>query len=143
FDDVPNIMGIKEATGSLQRTVELMAMIPELYLFSGDDAIDYPVLASGGKGVTSVTSNLLPDMKRKLVQAALSGDYQTAKAINEELIDINKVLFCESNPIPIKAAMYIAGLIDTLEYRLPLVPPSAENMKKIEAVMKKYTIVGA
>ena len=143
FDDVPNIMGIKEATGSLQRTVELMAKIPELYLFSGDDAIDYPILASGGKGVTSVTSNLLPDMKSKLVKAALSGDYQTAKAINEELIDINTVLFCESNPIPIKAAMYIAGLIETLEYRLPLVPPSAENMKKIEAVMKKYTIVGA
>ena len=143
FDDVPNIMGIKEATGSLQRTVELMAKIPELYLFSGDDAIDYPILASGGKGVTSVTSNLLPDMKSKLVKAALSGDYHTAKAINEELIDINTVLFCESNPIPIKAAMYIAGLIETLEYRLPLVPPSAENMKKIEAVMKKYTIVGA
>lgn len=143
FDDVPNIMGIKEATGSLARTVELMAKVPELYLFSGDDAIDYPILASGGKGVTSVTSNLLPDMKSRLVNAALSGDYKTAKAINEELIDINKILFCESNPIPIKAAMYIAGLIDTLEYRLPLVPPSAENMKKIEAVMKKYTIVGA
>jgi 4-hydroxy-tetrahydrodipicolinate synthase len=143
FDDVPNIMGIKEATGSLQRTVELMAKIPELYLFSGDDAIDYPILASGGKGVTSVTSNLLPDMKSKLVNAALSGDFKTAKAINEELIDINNVLFCESNPIPIKAAMYIAGLIDTLEYRLPLVPPSVENMKKIEAVMKQYNIVGA
>lgn len=143
FDDVPNIMGIKEATGSLERTVELIAKIPELYVFSGDDAIDYPILASGGKGVTSVTSNLLPDMKSKLVEAALSGDYKTAKAINEELIDINKVLFCESNPIPIKAAMYIAGLIDTLEYRLPLVPPSVENMKKIEAVMKKYNIVGA
>jgi 4-hydroxy-tetrahydrodipicolinate synthase len=73
----------------------------------------------------------------------LSGDFKTAKAINEELIDINNVLFCESNPIPIKAAMYIAGLIDTLEYRLPLVPPSVENMKKIEAVMKQYNIVGA
>lgn len=143
FDDVPNIMGIKEATGSLERTVELMAKVPELYIFSGDDAIDYPILASGGKGVTSVTSNLLPDMKSKLVNAALSGDYATAKTINEELIEINKVLFCESNPIPIKAAMYIAGLIDTLEYRLPLVPPSAENMKKIEEVMKKYNIVGA
>ncbi|MFT7880650.1 MAG: 4-hydroxy-tetrahydrodipicolinate synthase [Sulfurimonas sp.] len=143
FDDVPNIMGIKEATGSLERTVELMAKIPELYVFSGDDAIDYPIIASGGKGVTSVTSNLLPDMKSKLVHAALEGDYKTAKAINEELIDINKVLFCESNPIPIKAAMYIAGLIDTLEYRLPLVPPSTENMKQIEAVMKKYNIVGA
>lgn len=143
FDDVPNIMGIKEATGSLERTVELMAKIPELYVFSGDDAIDYPMLASGAKGITSVTANLLPDLKSKLVNAALAGDFATAKAINEELLEINKVLFCESNPIPIKAAMYIAGLIDTLEYRLPLVPPSVENMKKIEAVMKKYTIVGA
>jgi len=143
FDDVPNIMGIKEATGSLERTVELMSLIPSLYLFSGDDAIDYPVLAAGGKGITSVTANLLPDLKSKLVNAALAGDFATAKAINEELFEINKVLFCESNPIPIKAAMYIAGLIDTLEYRLPLVPPSKENMKKIEDVMKKYTIVGA
>jgi 4-hydroxy-tetrahydrodipicolinate synthase len=143
FDDVPNIIGIKEATGSLHRSVELMAKIPELYLFSGDDAIDYPILASGGKGVTSVTSNLLPDIKSKLVQSALNGDYATARAINEDLIDINKVLFCESNPIPIKAAMYIAGLTETLEYRLPLVPPSTESMKKIENVMKKYKIVGA
>jgi len=143
FDDVPNIMGIKEATGSLERTVELMSLIPNLYLFSGDDAIDYPVLAAGGKGITSVTANLLPDIKSKLVNAALAGDFAMAKAINEELFEINKVLFCESNPIPIKAAMYIAGLIDTLEYRLPLVPPSKENMKKIEEVMKKYTIVGA
>lgn len=142
FNDVPNIMGIKEATGSLARTVELMAKIPELYVFSGDDAIDYPILASGGKGVTSVTSNLLPDMKSKLVHAALSGDFQTAKALNEVLLEINQVLFCESNPIPVKAAMYIAGLIDTLEYRLPLVPPSSENMKKIETVMKNYTIAG-
>ncbi|TET87269.1 MAG: 4-hydroxy-tetrahydrodipicolinate synthase, partial [Sulfurovum sp.] len=89
------------------------------------------------------TSNLLPDMKSALVHAALKGDLKTAKSINDELFEINKVLFCESNPIPIKAAMYIAGLIDTLEYRLPLVAPSNENMKKIEEVMKKYKIVGA
>lgn len=143
FSDVPNIIGIKEATGSLKRTVELMAKVPDLYVFSGDDAIDYPILASGGKGVTSVTSNLLPDIKSKLVHAALSGDFKSAKAINEELIDINSVLFCESNPIPIKAAMYIAGLIEHLEYRLPMTPPSSTNMKTIESVMKKYTIVGA
>ncbi len=143
FDDVPNIMGIKEATGSLERTVELMTKVPELYVFSGDDAIDYPIIAAGGKGVTSVTANLLPDLKSKMVKAALAGDHALAKRLNEELFEINKVLFCESNPIPIKAAMYIAGLIDTLEYRLPLVPPSAENMKKIEEVMKKYTIAGA
>jgi len=143
FDDVKNIMGIKEATGSIERTVELLAKVPDLYVFSGDDAIDFPILASGGKGITSVTANLLPDMKAELTHAALEGDLKRSKEINDQLFEINKVLFCESNPIPIKAAMYIAGLTETLEYRLPLVPPSAENMKKIEAVMKKYKIVGA
>ena len=143
FDDVENIMGIKEATGSIERTVELLAKIPELYVFSGDDAIDFPILASGGKGITSVTANLLPDMKADLTHAALEGDLKRSKAINDQLFEINKVLFCESNPIPIKAAMYIAGLTETLEYRLPLVAPSADNMKKIEEVMKKYKIVGA
>ena len=143
FDDVENIMGIKEATGSIERTVELLAKVPELYVFSGDDAIDFPILASGGKGITSVTANLLPDMKAELTHAALEGDLKKSKAINDQLFEINKVLFCESNPIPIKAAMYIAGLTETLEYRLPLVAPSSENMKKIENVMKKYNIVGA
>ncbi len=143
YDDVENIMGIKEATGSIERTVELLAKVPELYVFSGDDAIDFPILASGGKGITSVTANLLPDMKAELTHAALEGDLKRSKEINDTLFEINKVLFCESNPIPIKAAMYIAGLTETLEYRLPLVAPSKENMKKIEAVMKKYKIVGA
>lgn len=143
FDDVPNIFGIKEATGSLDRAIELISRRPELKVFSGDDAIDYPILAAGGAGITSVTANLLPDMKSRLVEAALSGDFATSRALNEQLYPINKVLFCESNPIPIKAAMYIAGLIDTLEYRLPLVPPSAAHMKAIEAVMQHYTIAGA
>jgi len=143
YDDVPNIFGIKEATGSIERTVELLAKVPELYVFSGDDAIDFPILASGGKGITSVTANLLPDLKAKLTHAALEGDFKTSKAINDDLFEINKVLFCESNPIPIKAAMYIAGLIETLEYRLPLVPPNKENMKRIEETLKKYKVVGA
>ena len=143
FNDVPNIFGIKEATGSIERTVELLAKVPELFVFSGDDAIDFPILASGGKGITSVTANLLPDMKEKLTHSALKGDLKKSKEINDKLYPINKILFCESNPIPIKAAMYIAGLIDTLEYRLPLVEPSKENMMKIEEVMKNYEIVGA
>lgn len=142
FDDVENIFGIKEATGSIERTVELLANRPDLYVFSGDDAIDYPILANGGKGITSVTANLVPDMKANLVHTALEGDFAKSKAINDDLYALNKLMFCESNPIPIKAAMYIAGLIDTLEYRLPLVPPSKENMKAIEAVMQKYKIVG-
>jgi 4-hydroxy-tetrahydrodipicolinate synthase len=142
FDDVANIYGIKEATGSLERTVELLSRRPDFKVFSGDDAIDYPILANGGAGITSVTSNLMPDLKSELVNKALSGDFAGAKAINDKLYPLNSVMFCEANPIPVKAAMYIAGLLDTLEYRLPLVPPSKENMKKIEEVMKNYDIKG-
>lgn len=142
FDDIPNIYGIKEATGSLERTVELLSRRPDLKVFSGDDAIDYPILANGGAGITSVTSNLMPDLKSELVKLAQAGDFAGAKAINDKLYPLNSVMFCEANPMPIKAAMYIAGLIETLEYRLPLVPPSVENMKKIEEVMKNYDIKG-
>ncbi len=142
FDDLPNLFGIKEASGSLDKIIELRYKCPDLAVFSGDDTIDFPILASGGVGITSVTSNLLPDLKAQLTHAALNGDFDTSRAINESLYPINKVLFCESNPIPIKAAMYIAGLIETLEYRLPLVAPSNENMKAIENVMKNYQIVG-
>ena len=142
FDDVKNIYGIKEATGSLERTIALLSQRPELKVFSGDDAIDYPILANGGAGITSVTSNLMPDLKSELVRLALSGDFAGAKAINDTLYPLNSVMFCESNPMPIKAAMYIAGLIPTLEYRLPLVAPSLESMKKIEEVMKNYEIKG-
>ena len=143
FDDVPNIFGIKEATGSIERTVELLSKRPDLYVFSGDDAIDFPILANGGKGITSVTANLLPDLKSDLVHTALKGDFKRSKEINDLLYPLNKVMFCESNPIPIKAAMYIAGLTETFEYRLPLVPPSSANMKLIEDTMKKYKVVGA
>lgn len=142
FDDVKNIYGIKEATGSIERTIELLSRRPELKVFSGDDAIDYAILACGGAGITSVTSNLLPDLKSDLVTKALSGDFAGAKALNDTLFPINKALFLESNPVMIKAAMYIAGLLDTLEYRLPLVLPSNENMKRLENVMKNYTIKG-
>lgn len=142
FDEIPNIYAIKEATGSMERTVELLAKIPDLKVFSGDDVINYPLMAAGAHGTISVTANLLPDMISALVNAAKEGDLSKAKRINDTLYDINSVLFIESNPMPIKAAMYIAGLIDTLEYRLPLVSPSAANLKAIEEVMKHYTIQG-
>lgn len=142
YEDLPNIFGIKEASGSIERIIELKSKCPNLAIFSGDDAIDFSVIATGGVGTTSVTSNLLPDLKSHLIHLALNGEFEEARILNEELLPINKVLFCESNPIPIKAAMYIAGLIETLEYRLPLVAPSLENMKKIENEMKNYNIVG-
>lgn len=142
FRDCENIYGVKEASGNIDKCVDLLAHEPRLRLLSGEDSINYPILSNGGCGVISVTSNLLPDMISSLVKEALEENYKKAKQINDSLYNINKILFCESNPIPIKAAMYIAGLIDTLEYRLPLCAPSNENLKKIEEVMKNYTIKG-
>ena len=137
FEDVENIVAIKEATGSIENVVALAAK-SEITILSGDDAINYPIIASGGKGVISVTSNLLPKKMAKMVHKALKGEFLKAKEINEELYDVNKVLFIESNPIPIKYAMYEAGLLPTLEYRLPLVEPSDESKRKIKEVIKKY-----
>ncbi len=142
FDDVPGIFAIKEATGSVDRAIELLSQRPALSLFCGDDAIDYPMLANGAKGIISVTANLLPKLKSELVHSALEGNFEKAKEINDKLYNLNKVLFIESNPIPIKAAMYIAGLIDTLEYRLPLTMPSNKNLVKIEKAMIDFDIEG-
>ncbi len=142
FNDCSNVYGVKEATGSIERCVDLLAHEPKLSVISGDDAINYPILSNGGNGVISVTSNILPSKIADLTHAAINGDYHEAKRINDALYTMNKILFCESNPIPIKAAMYIAGLLDTLEYRLPLTAPSKENMKRLEEVIKQYDIKG-
>lgn len=142
FNDCENIYGVKEASGSIDKCVDLLAHEPRLSVLSGEDAINYPILSNGGKGVISVTANLLPDYTARLTKFALQNEFLKAKQINDDLYAINKILFCESNPIPIKAAMYIAGLTPSLEYRLPLCEPSTENLKKIENVMKQYTIKG-
>ncbi|MBO7369774.1 MAG: 4-hydroxy-tetrahydrodipicolinate synthase [Campylobacter sp.] len=142
FNDCDNIYGVKEASGSIDKCVDLLAHEPRLVVVSGEDAINYPILSNGGKGVISVTANLLPDYIANLTNFAMKNEFLKAKEINDDLYAINKILFCESNPIPIKAAMFLAGLIDTLEYRLPLCEPSSENLKKIESVMKQYNIKG-
>ncbi|MBE3606884.1 4-hydroxy-tetrahydrodipicolinate synthase [Campylobacter sp. RM13119] len=142
FRDCKNVIGIKEATGSIDRCVDILAHEPNILVISGEDAINYPILSNDGKGVISVTANLLPNEIADLTHFALQEKFKEAKAINDNLYDINKVLFCESNPIPIKAAMFIAGLTPTLEYRLPLCNPSNDNLKLIEQTMKKYNIKG-
>lgn len=141
FDDVKNIYAVKEATGSLERAICLISQRKDFVIISGDDAIDFPMLASGAKGIISVTANLLPNLKSQLVKSVFEGDYETARKINEDLYELNSVLFCESNPIPIKAAMYLSGLLDTLEFRLPLTAPSSETMKKLEKTLEKYEVI--
>ncbi|WP_297968605.1 4-hydroxy-tetrahydrodipicolinate synthase [uncultured Campylobacter sp.] len=142
FKECENVYGVKEATGSIERCVDLLAHEPNLSVISGEDAINYPILSNGGKGVISVTANLLPDEISNLTHFALKGEFARAKAINDDLYAVNKIMFCESNPIPVKAAMYIEGLISSLEYRLPLCEPSAENLKKIEQTIRQYNIKG-
>ena len=141
FNDISNIYSVKEATGSLERTIELLTKAPEFAVISGDDAIDFPMMAQGASGCISVTANLLPNLKSEVIHAAQNGDFEKSKQINNMMYPINNALFCEANPIPIKAAMYIAGLVDTLEYRLPLTPPSKDSMKLLEEVMKQYDII--
>lgn len=141
FDDVKNIYAIKEATGSLERAICLLSQREDFIVVSGDDAVDFPMLANGAKGIISVTANILPNLKSKLVKSVFEKDYDTARKINNDLYPLNSVLFCESNPIPIKAAMYIAGLLDTLEFRLPLTPPSEKTMKKLEETLKNYEVI--
>jgi len=141
YDDVKNIYAVKEATGSLERSIALLSQRRDFVVVSGDDAIDFPMLVNGAKGIISVTSNILPNLKSKLVNDVFAGDFESARKINDDLYALNSVLFCESNPIPIKAAMYIAGLLDTLEYRLPLTMPSAQTMKKLEETLIKYEVI--
>lgn len=141
FDDVANIYAIKEATGSLERATALLSKRENFRVISGDDAIDFAMMANGGSGIISVTANILPNLKSQLVHSAQEGDLETSRRINNELYNLNKALFVEANPVPIKAAMYIAGLIDTLEYRLPLTPPSSDTMKILEKTLEQYEVI--
>lgn len=141
FREVRNIYGIKEATGNIEYIVEISHTCPNAVIASGEDAINYPILASGGSAVISVMGNLLPDKIATLTHKALNGDFVTAKKINEDLYVFNKALFCETNPVPIKTAMYLAGLLDTLEFRLPLVELERDHLKLIEKTLEKYEVL--
>ncbi|TLD85700.1 4-hydroxy-tetrahydrodipicolinate synthase [Helicobacter sp. MIT 05-5294] len=142
FKEIPNIYGVKEASGSIEKVIDLNMNAKDLSIASGEDAINYPILSCGGVGVISVTSNLLPNKIAELTHVLLeSHDYDRARELNNELYAINKALFIESNPIPIKAAMYLSGLLETLEYRLPLVAPSAQNLKYLEKILSQYEVV--
>jgi 4-hydroxy-tetrahydrodipicolinate synthase len=140
FDDFENITSIKEATGSMERCVELLSKRPELIVISGDDAINYPLMANGAKGTISVTANLLPNMVADVIHKALDGDFMGSKKVNDELYTITSAMFCESNPIPVKASMHLAGLMPTLEYRLPLVAPSEASIETLKTAMSNYKI---
>ena len=130
---IPNIAGVKEASVNIVKIAQIIAACGnELPVYAGNDDMIAPVISLGGKGVISVLSNTAPVETRMLTQAALDGDFDTAGAIQCSMLELIELLFCEVNPIPVKAAMKLIGY-DCGGCRLPLTALSTENQRKLEA----------
>ncbi|MEZ0575868.1 4-hydroxy-tetrahydrodipicolinate synthase [Halodesulfovibrio aestuarii] len=133
--DIPQITGIKEATGNLVQVSDLIEQCgTSLNVLSGDDFTLLPLLSLGGAGVISVVSNLLPKKMAALCSAWNEGDITTARKLHFEMQPLNRAMFMESNPIPVKTALALQGKMDT-DFRLPMVPLAEENLKKLKSIM--------
>lgn len=133
--DIPQIVGIKEATGNLIQVSDLIEQCgTSLNVLSGDDFTLLPLLSIGGAGVISVVSNLLPNKMANLCNAWNKGDIPTARKLHFEMQPLNRAMFMESNPIPVKTALALQGKMDT-DFRLPMVPLADENLEKLKAIM--------
>ncbi len=136
--EFPNIIGVKEASGSLDQASEIIQRCGErISILSGDDSLTLPILSIGGKGVISVLSNILPKEVAELVESFLAGDIKRAQDLHKRLFPLMRILFIETNPIPIKTAMNILGL-PAGDVRLPLSPPSEENYNLIKKELLNY-----
>jgi len=139
--EVDQIVGVKESCGDLNQVAHLIAAVPESFaVLSGDDWATLPMLAIGGKGVISTASNVAPGEVVELVRAFRAGDLARARAVHVRLLPLLDGLFCETNPIPVKAALGMRGLIQE-ELRLPLVPISNGNRERLQAVLKELGLL--
>ncbi len=139
--DVPNIAGVKEASGNVAQMAHLCATLPEDFaILSGDDAIALALFGLGGKGVISVAANEAPAEMAELCNLALAGDFVGARRIQKRLLALMEVNFIESNPIPVKAALARMGLIEPV-WRLPMVAPQAASQTRIEAVLSELELI--
>lgn len=135
--DTPNIVGIKEATGDLQRGRELIERVGDrMQVYSGDDATAAELMLLGGKGNISVTANVAPRMMHDICQAAMQGDADNARRLNDALMPLHKTLFIESNPIPVKWALHEMGLIGE-GLRLPLTPLSPRCHEPVREALRQ------
>jgi 4-hydroxy-tetrahydrodipicolinate synthase len=131
-----NIIGIKEASGSLPQAMEILTLCPPKFLLlSGEDMLNLPLYAIGAQGTISVIANVAPQLVSGLYDAFIAGKLKEADFLNRNLFELNRILFVETNPIPAKAALAMMGMIGP-EIRLPLTEPSAENKNKIRGVLK-------
>ena len=129
---IPNMVGIKEASNDITKVTKLCRGCKDFAVWTGNDELIVPAISLGAKGVISVLSNVLPIQTQAMAQAALAGDLDTAAALQQELQPLINLLFCEPNPIPVKAAMKYIGY-DCGSPRLPLTELSQENKKRLDA----------
>jgi len=139
--EIEQVVGVKEACGDLTQISDMIARCPaDFTVLSGDDALTLPIIAVGGRGTISTSSNVAPAEMVDLVRSALAGDFTRARAIHQRLIPLFDVLFCETNPIPVKAAVAEAGRVGE-EIRLPLTEITPPNRERLKLVMKELGLI--
>ena len=133
---IPNVIGVKEASGNISQIADVCNAVPEDFLvFSGDDAVTLPVISLGGVGIISVASNEIPRKMSEMTRAALGNDWKKARAILRRYLPLMQANFIESNPIPVKAVLAMMGKIEE-NYRLPLTRMKPENRAKLEKLVQ-------
>jgi len=136
LSEIEYIIGVKEASGNISQMAQVVHQVPSSFaVLCGDDSIAIPLIALGGHGVVSVVSNEIPREFTQLIARALQNDFAGARQLQRQYLSLMEVNFVESNPIPVKAAMALMGLLEPV-WRLPLCPPNAANLAKIEKVLE-------
>ena len=139
--DCSNIVGVKEASGSLdQMTQVILACGPDFAVLSGDDNVTLPLMSVGGRGVVSVVANLVPRDTVEMTHAALAGDWKLARDLHLRLFPLCRAMFIETNPIPVKEAMAMMGMIEP-EFRLPMCRMSEGNRQRLTAILAQYGLL--
>lgn len=138
--ELPNIVGVKEASGGIEQAKKIHALCPALDLFSGEDALTLDLIAHGAKGVISVTANVVPADMKKMVALALKRKTDEARQMQEKIMPLHNAMFLESNPQPVKTALKMLGKCNG-EFRLPLWGISPENEEKLRAALKGYGLL--
>jgi len=139
--EIDNIVAIKEATGNMAQVSEIIRLCEDrITVLSGDDSTTFPLMALGGKGTISVTANVMPSEVSKMCRAMLEGKTEVARQIHYRLEPLNKAMFIETNPIPVKTALSMMGRISE-EMRLPLCPMTEENRQKLRDVLRDYGLI--
>jgi 4-hydroxy-tetrahydrodipicolinate synthase len=139
--DCPTIVGVKEASGSLdQMSQVILACGPDFCVLSGDDNVTLPLLAIGGRGVISVIANIVPRETSEMVHAALEGDWKRARELHYKLFPLARAAFLETNPIPIKEMMAMVGMLEP-EFRLPMCRMGDGNREKLRSILTTYGLL--